>query len=142
MKYRKLRIAWSAIWCILCLLLIALWVRSYWVHDVLRGKCPVAAGFHCDLTCGVISFDVFTSNQTIEWTWNTGPPMTSHYKWWFRKYDTWYHVAVPHGFLVLIAGSIALTTAPWTKLRFSLRTLLIAMTLAAVVLGVIVFSMQ
>lgn len=29
MKYRKLRIAWSVAWGVACLLLIALWVRSY-----------------------------------------------------------------------------------------------------------------
>jgi hypothetical protein len=29
MKYRKLRIAWSVGWGVLCLLLILLWVRSY-----------------------------------------------------------------------------------------------------------------
>src|SRR3954451_8568493 len=30
MRYRKLRIAWSVVWGIACLLLIVLWVRSYW----------------------------------------------------------------------------------------------------------------
>ena len=33
MKYRKLRIAWSAVCGIVCLLLIVLWVRSYWWRD-------------------------------------------------------------------------------------------------------------
>jgi hypothetical protein len=33
MKYRKLRIAWSAVCGILCLLLIMLWARSYWRFD-------------------------------------------------------------------------------------------------------------
>jgi hypothetical protein len=35
MKYRKLRIAWSVGCGIVCLLLIALWVRSYWWSDEL-----------------------------------------------------------------------------------------------------------
>jgi hypothetical protein len=30
MKYRKLRIAWSIGWGVLCLLLVVLWVRSYY----------------------------------------------------------------------------------------------------------------
>jgi hypothetical protein len=34
MRFRKLRIAWSVAWGILCLLLIALWVRSYWWCDI------------------------------------------------------------------------------------------------------------
>src|SRR4051795_6039764 len=29
MRFRKLRIAWSVVWCLACVLLIALWVRSY-----------------------------------------------------------------------------------------------------------------
>jgi hypothetical protein len=37
MKYRKLRIAWSVGWGVLCLLLVALWVRSYWWRDTYSG---------------------------------------------------------------------------------------------------------
>ena len=33
MKYRKLRIAWSVVWGIAAVLLIVLWVRSYWLAD-------------------------------------------------------------------------------------------------------------
>ena len=32
-RNRKLRIAWSAAWAIVAVLLIALWVRSYWWAD-------------------------------------------------------------------------------------------------------------
>ena len=38
MKYRKLRIAFSAVCGIICLLLIALWVRSYYTIDVVSGS--------------------------------------------------------------------------------------------------------
>ena len=33
MSFRKLRIAWSVVCGILCLLLVALCVRSYWYRD-------------------------------------------------------------------------------------------------------------
>src|SRR4029079_6900571 len=33
MRFRKLRIAWSVLCAIACVLLIALWVRSYWWWD-------------------------------------------------------------------------------------------------------------
>jgi hypothetical protein len=33
MKYRKLRIAWSVAWGVVAVLLVVLWVRSYWVCD-------------------------------------------------------------------------------------------------------------
>src|SRR5689334_7673711 len=35
MKYRKLRIAWLAMWGLLTVLLLVLWVRSYWWIDVI-----------------------------------------------------------------------------------------------------------
>src|SRR5262245_8434139 len=34
MKFRKLRIAFSVTCGVICLLLIVLWVRSYWWHDI------------------------------------------------------------------------------------------------------------
>jgi hypothetical protein len=45
---------------------------------------------------------------------------------------------VPHWFLVL--ATIGLSALPWLRLRFSLRTLLIATTLVAVVLGLVVWA--
>jgi hypothetical protein len=49
----------------------------------------------------------------------------------------------PYWFLVLVFGGLAIS--PWTtrpKLRFSLRTLLIATTLVAVALGLIVWAVR
>src|SRR4051794_22609027 len=35
MRFRKLRIAWSVFWGVACVLLIALWVRSYlWIDSI------------------------------------------------------------------------------------------------------------
>src|SRR4051794_19852377 len=33
MRFRKLRIAWSVFWGLACVLLVVLWVRSYWWED-------------------------------------------------------------------------------------------------------------
>ena len=39
MRFRKLRIAWSVVWGLAAVLLIVLWVRSYWWHDcVVRAR--------------------------------------------------------------------------------------------------------
>jgi uncharacterized membrane protein YbhN (UPF0104 family) len=35
MRFRKLRIAFSATCLIVCVLLIVLWVRSYWIVDTI-----------------------------------------------------------------------------------------------------------
>src|SRR6476659_6230618 len=42
MKYRKLRIAWSVVWGILCLLMITLWVRSYWQIEHILWNSPTS----------------------------------------------------------------------------------------------------
>jgi hypothetical protein len=49
-------------------------------------------------------------------------------------------VAFPHWFLVII--SVALTAVPWLrwKRRFSLRTLLVATTVVALALGLIIYA--
>jgi hypothetical protein len=47
-------------------------------------------------------------------------------------------VRTPHWLPILL--SAALVAAPWLRWRFSLRTLLIATTLVAVVLGAIVYA--
>ena len=44
MRFRKLRIAWSVGWGIACVLLIVLWVRSYWWVDMLSAS-------HAETTC-------------------------------------------------------------------------------------------
>jgi hypothetical protein len=51
-----------------------------------------------------------------------------------------YGAVLPHWFLVAIVGLLGV--APRLLWRFSLRTLLIAMTLVAVVLGALVYSMR
>jgi hypothetical protein len=37
---RGLRIAWSVVWGLLCVLLIVLWVRSYWRMDIVAIPSP------------------------------------------------------------------------------------------------------
>jgi uncharacterized SAM-binding protein YcdF (DUF218 family) len=37
MRYRKLRIAWSVVCGIACVLLVVLWVRSQSLYDAVRG---------------------------------------------------------------------------------------------------------
>ena len=40
MKHRKLRIAWSVAWGVVAVLLVSLWVRSYWIADSLQLNKP------------------------------------------------------------------------------------------------------
>jgi hypothetical protein len=53
------------------------------------------------------------------------------------RIPTSWAILVPHWMLVLLVGGIG--TIPWLRFQFSLRTLLIATTLVAVVLGLVVW---
>jgi hypothetical protein len=158
MKHRKLRIVWSVAWGIVALLLIALWVRSHRSVDFLDYYRPGSSTLlQFWSTEGVVK-----SNDTSAALGFIAVPATTG--WIFRtapqagyKRDTAGHtplgaifrsfrhpasrgLEVPDWFLVLVAALCA--TTPWLRerpWRFSLRTLLIATTLVAVGLGLIVW---
>jgi hypothetical protein len=130
MRFRKLRIAWSVAWGIACPLLLALWVWSYHHLDsvVLKhwpGKVTtlesvfgkVYVGFYEGTTFLHISSAPITRNQFFD----SGTSA----------------IIVPHSYLAL--GCLVVAVIPWVPLikRFSLRTLLIAITLIAVGLGTV-----
>jgi hypothetical protein len=145
MKFRNLRIAWSIGWGLGCLLLIMLWVRSYWVSEEIDSRIadyPVA----CESQKGRLRFTHFPAN-------NNGWDVTYEI-----KYGSWHYSShriyagllqfvwgfgddylnMPH-WVFVFAASVA-ASLPWLRWRFSLRTLLIATTLVAMVLGLAVWS--
>ena len=153
MRFRKLRIAWSVVCGIACVLLIVLCVRSYRWCDILayrKGQTTVAVGtgrgiavvhwitFQPSVTLGnKLGWDlvggpaeeVFSSVTPLEWRVVKDPSTV------FRLI-----ISVPCWLCVTFIATIA--AAPWIRQlrwRFSLRTLLIATTLFAVVLGLIVY---
>src|SRR5262245_18068408 len=146
---RGLRIAWSVWWGILCVLLIGLWMRSYYVGDVVLWSVTKWSGFQFtsmegELTGRRCSLDGAGHQGSMNfpnWLWQTtrdgmfGP--TEH-GFDFRR---WFYIALPYWSPVVI--SAAFVAAPWLVgrgHRFTLRTLLIATTLIAVVLGLVVWS--
>jgi hypothetical protein len=139
---RYLRIAFSATCLIACVLLIALWIRSYWWTEIfelpLTSKYSVTGGSFPGV-CGM-GFPRVPLGWIYSWEPSKGT-------WQYDKYDfpsslfgTFIFdsrsALVPcwFGVVMLAAGA----TLPWLRLRFSLRTLLIVTTLLAVVLGLIV----
>jgi hypothetical protein len=156
MRFRKLQIAWSVLCGIACVLLIALWVRSHRTCDRLHLPISDSDRF------------IFESNQgrimaLFDWggTWQVGlepdNPWGGSYLIEGGVANDWpqitdYRFAIlhgkpsgvfwimPHWFPVLLLATSAV--APWyrrIRWRFSLRTLLIATTLVAVVLGLVVY---
>jgi hypothetical protein len=197
MKFRKLRIAFSAVCGVFCLLLIVLWVRSYWALDVFVANLPTATAVQSVSTNGRLYLHSFPASVDATWSWasltdsqidaamnkrlglletNIFPPlskqlarlfassireqtrqrliarMTGITKWPLesatsatylgfacKRHATGWSLVCPHWFPALISGFMAIFVGTRPRLRFSLRTLLIATTLVAVVLGLIVW---
>jgi hypothetical protein len=149
MRFRKLRIAFSVICGLACVLLIALWVRSY------EGMDALAITSHSVLSTGRGELVMASSDQNSGTRARPGhferAPMSEFPDVW-RKNRTWnlyaiYGSILPRGRLSLVVVKLpalivafsVFGIAPWLRPRFSLRTLLIATTLVAVVLGAIVW---
>ena len=140
---RSLRIAVSAVCGILCVLLVVMWVRSYRQLDWLRIKQPAKSVASLN---GRLHFnDVYNLN--------TSPPRsagsviarrlnTRNISLLTAEHDTLVPVGVGRSipYWPLALATVTLTALPWVPARFSLRTLLIATTLIAVVLGFVVYA--
>ncbi len=153
---RYLRITWTVFCGIACVLLIVFWVRSHLIQDTelanLWGR-----NFQANSILGRLSFG--TLNQPIgkdRWHTQSRPVTTrdSQQQAQFPRFSITryrasstsrtesYGVGMPHwAWLTLPVTAAAL---PWIRhpKRFSLRTLLIATTLVAVVLGAIVYAVR
>jgi hypothetical protein len=134
MRFRKLRIAWSVGWGIGCLLLIVLWVRSYWCADTIAyknfGIVSNRAMFYFGQDDGAATADPYMSSDPSDPNdigWNSEPPGQ-------------FFVSAPHWLLALTC--VALAAGPSMRWRFSLRTLLIATTIVAVVLGAVIWAVR
>ena len=150
LKY--LRIAFSATCLIACVLLIALWVRSYWWREQLN--CQVFNSPIISLTSrhGHLLFQSFNAQDGRFWrlAWFKFPFSPAERQLWDNLIaqhgrmgfaaaimSPGFVIAIPHWFAIFAGGLLAFAVAPWPSWRFSLRTLLIFMTLLAVVLGIV-----
>ncbi len=148
MKYRKLRIAWSVAWGIACLVLVALWVRATGLMTLsVSSRRPVTScRFHS--TGGylgiILGADFHWVAGQMKWRHVIGArdrdfrglptPWLPHH--WRESFGS--STDVPHWMLfilIVLCGAI-----PWLAARFSLRTLLVATTLVAVGLGLVVWA--
>ncbi len=157
---RYLRIAVTVLSLTACVLLIMLWVRSYWRQDCvhLRLSNTVALGVvslkgriifiadaqPVDRRPGLPRWGI-ESVQAIDWQlqWLGERIQRATFGFSLQRLSSGvfgFSLQLPHGLLVLLTGSMAATLGIRRPYRFSLRTLLIAMTLIAVILGIIAIS--
>jgi hypothetical protein len=129
------------------LLLIALWVRSYRACESVYGWLPFPLHFVVASTCGDV--DIIANEETAKPSLrfeSTMPrPCIVHWHILLHRsqdYGWSLDLTLPHWFLTLLSVSCA--AVAWTrwKRRFSLRTLLIATTLVAVGLALIVWAVK
>jgi hypothetical protein len=161
MKDRKLRIAWSVACGIICLLLFALWWRSYWWEDWAYRSIATQRAFVIHSYKGQSRFSLGRSSTGYPKTPSRLPPeaVVAHPLGWTSDsfpassreprssgididliQQTGPFVAAPHWFLMSVA--VALSATPWIKWskRFSLRTLLIGMTVFAILLALVLWA--
>jgi len=155
MKYRKLRIAWSVAWGVACLLLVALWVRSHTNCDIVFN----VTGSGQVSTFGSNRGTVYLSNMFIPAEALAIRPVPFSGGWKHASNEPYDYndgkgmydlvltssrtsLRVPN--YVLVAVTVAIAAAPWLRWspRFSLRTMLIGMTLLAVGLGWAVYALR
>ena len=143
MKYRKLRIAWSVAWGVVAVLLVVLWVRSYWQQDNV-GYRDASATKSIVSHSGWIYVGELYSMQTRGWKLGS-EPITERFDLRrqfavaiFDERPRFVCVAFPHWLLLLAIGSIAMV--PWLRWHFRVRTLLVITALVASLLGLVTWA--
>jgi hypothetical protein len=131
---RGLRIALSAVFGIVCVLLIALWVQSYWWQDC------VTFNYSNSGCLRVYSVQGRIATQRKGFAWSDQ---------WLNFHESrlvgpqiFTEFTIPYWCCVLLSAMLAVIPwLPWSR-SFSLRTLLIATTLIAVLLGLAVWAVN
>jgi hypothetical protein len=148
MRFRKLRIAWSVVWGTAVVLLIALWVRSYKVSELFRHGNGTTV-IHIQTYRGEFGIAHWALAQPISWRHIVERIDESFAVRLFPSIEDqsplsyvgirWETIGAMHFFAIryysVVTLTVALVILPWLPWHFSIRTLLIATTLVAVVLG-------
>src|SRR2546423_1121564 len=123
MRFRKLRIAWSVVCGIACVLLIALWLRSYYVSHSLRGG--VAGRFHLSSqvnrgTLIIAVYDVSAHTTDESWVIESDPifisPMAPPvWKSFFVFFVSLKPLAIAFPSWLAVAGIASISILPWFR---------------------------
>ena len=144
MKYRKLRIAWSVVWGVVAVLLLVLWVRSHYLVDQVH--LPIGESTAIALDSIPDAFSVRISDQTSVGATHSAPTsewLAAARELLGRPWSGKLQFGIASGgfyssYWIFVLLSSVLAVAPWLR-RFTLRALLIATTLVAIVLGLVVW---
>jgi len=140
MEFRKFRIRWSAFWGVVCILLIALWIRSYWVADFIQ---PWRSHLIVSLR-GSLFFDkkiiLTSSSKDVP----AGLAQTKRFFAYSLATNQFKYVPVGSGlalpYWMIAALTLGLAPAPWFGVHFRLRTFLIVIALVAALMGFVIYA--
>ena len=136
LKYRKLRIAWSAGWGLVAILLLATWIRSYWYVDFWYVKLPgVTHSPGIAWMQGFVFLDAAIVHIGDAPPWHRFGPVGIMTIWNPNNEGILYVEGRFIQIWILAPIAMGLVALPWVYRRFSLRGILILMTLIAVLLG-------
>jgi hypothetical protein len=140
---RHLRIAVSVVSLVACVLFLMLWVRRYTWHDRLWGRFSDLQGFVLSSYDGRIQLALERGLGIFPWRIvyaepvdRNGPPIYfAAIKFPLSTFGSFW--AVPYWLLFAVFSTLAIV--PWLRWRFSLRTLLLATTIIALALGLVIY---
>jgi hypothetical protein len=148
LRFRKIRIAWSVVWGIIAVLVVALWARSFWWTGMLL---PRLTNERVVLTHGELYFNTdcawrsfrtqsfYVPGCSDEWmieeVWAPDANTIEVMHYGFRS-PVWPAVVA----LPLMAAGPWLSSA--RSFRFSLRTMLFATMVAALGLGILAWLLR
>ena len=141
--WHLLRKVASIVCLVLCVALMGLWVRSYWWLDSLNFRI-FTHSFALASDGGRISLEV-SSGAIGLWRWEWLSQRVLSHLWAARGELGFYFetdqlstiLYLPHWFVILVTACLAMLIRIRVSLRFDLRSLFIATTFLAVVLGMI-----
>jgi hypothetical protein len=137
MRFRKLRIAWTVGWIIISLTFLYAWRRSQQFHDFVvcfRASDIAVMGSDCgEIYLAPHAYPGKLSDRTNGWGYyiSSARPTLNE----LANLPILSQRTIHSPYWSLVAASFTLAALPWLRSQFSLRTLLIATTLVAVVLG-------
>ncbi len=146
---RRLRIGTSAFFGLLTVALCVLWVRSYWWFTAGQGQIFDRRAFAFQSLDGSVTVTFLRANNSSRMTSYEAmgfPAMRQvrdrSLNYTFRLSSNASALTIQTPFWFPAIASAIFAGAAWITFRFSLRTLLIATTLFAIVLGLSVWTSQ
>jgi hypothetical protein len=144
-KHRSLRIAFSVTCAIACLLFIVLWVRTTYICETIFGPISSSSSLVITSRQGGLGIGI-TNSAAPAWRYDTRPPDVVPSRTYVKLLGAAYSSPPGEGvflrvlYPVVVPGVVIIAIVPWINWtgRFSLRTLLLATTLLAFGLGLIV----